>query len=289
MTKSPSTALFPAIASAVWLAGATFAVAQMGPGGPPSGGPQRGPSDDVLPEIDPKLAENAQAVFDRAEADFAREDWLSAIAYYQHLRTKFAYNTGLATQAELRLGDIAYHRERWSEARGYYRSFLRFHPTHPQADYAAFRAALGTWRDVPGDGFLQPPAAEKDQSEVRSALQQMRDFASRFPGSAYLGEAREVISKAEDKLAAHELYAARFYADRKKWKGTILRARGLAREYPTSAHTHEALALAVEAQLRLGDTEAARQTVAQLEQLAPAAPALARAKSALGDAAPPTR
>jgi outer membrane protein assembly factor BamD len=266
---------------------APMARAQMGQpgmGGPPPGGGKRAPSEDILPEVDPKLADDAQAVFDHAEADFAKEEWLSAIAYYQHVRTKFAYNAALATRAELRLGDIAYRREHWSEARGYYRSFIRFHPTHPQADYASFRAALCTWRDVPGDGFFSPPAAEKDQSDVRGALQQMRDFSSRYPTSSYVPEARAVISEAEDKLAAHELYVARFYMKRGKWKGTVLRAQGLAGQYPASAHTHEALALAVGAQMKLGDATGARRTLEQLEQLSPSAPVLARAKAAVDEA-----
>lgn len=270
------------ILPALVLAVAAPAAAQMGPS------PARGPSssDDVLPEVDPKIADDAQKVFEKAEEDFKRESWLSAIAHYQHVRAKFSYNLALSSQAELRLGDIAFRREHWGEARGYYRSFLRFHPTHPQADYAAFRIGLCAFREVPGDVFWQPPSNEKDQSDARAALQQMRDFVARFPRSTYVPEATAVIRECEDRLASHELYVAKFYASKEKWKGTVLRAQGLAKSFPSSPHTHEALALAIESHVKLGNLDAAQRTLDQLSGLSPKPEILARAKSALAAKAP---
>lgn len=249
-------------------------------GSAPSRNPSSAPTEDILPEIEEAIAADAQKVFDRAEKAFADEDWLEAIAYYQHLRAKFSYNVPLTTQAEMRLADVAFARERWSEARTYYRAFLRFHPRHERADYAAFRAGVCTFHEMPEESFFFPPATEKDQTEARSALVAMREFVRQYPSSSQVPEARKIIALCEQRLAAHELYVAKFYAKRKKWAGTLLRADGLVRKYPESPLAPEALVLAIEAHAELKQPEEAQKAFEQLSALKPAAGLLSRGQAA---------
>lgn len=254
--------------------------AQMGMGGQ-AAPPPPASSDEVLPAVDERIGHDAQKVWERAEKEFADRDWLEAIAYYQHLRTKFSYNVPLASAAELRLGDVAFERERWSEARAHYRAFLRFHPKHEKADYAAFRAGLCSYREIPGDSWITPPAIERDQSDVREALRVMREFQAQFPQSAWVDEAKQAAVKCEDMLASHELYVAKFYAKREKWKGTVIRTRTLVNAYPESTLAPEALALQVEAHAKLGQKEEALASLAQLEARKPPAGLMARGRRAV--------
>jgi outer membrane protein assembly factor BamD len=260
---------------ALALGTASPARAQMSPGmgggmGGMGGGPPPGSgksSEDLIPEVDAETGKDAQRSLARAEQAYGNHDWLEAIAYYRHVVQKFAYNVPLAAQAELRLGDVAFERGKWAEARGYYRNFLRFHPRHERADYASFRVGLAAFKDIPGGMFFEPPREERDQAEAKVALRQMGEFIERFPQSSYVAEAQEIMRQCEDRLAAHELYVARFYAARERWKGVILRAEGLVRNYPHSTLLAEAMALVVEAHANLGERDEAQRALQTLEAL----------------------
>lgn len=252
----------------------------MGMGG--SASPPPPPSgDDVLPSVDKKIEDDPQKVWERAEQRFAKKDWLDAIAHYQHLRTKFSYNVPLASAADLRLGDVAFERERWSEARGHYRSFLRFHPKHEKADYAAYRVGLTSFSEIPGDSWITPSSTERDQREVREALRVMREFQRHYPSSKWVSDAQAAVTRCEEMLAAHEMYVARFYAKREKWKGTVLRTQTVVNAYPESPLAIEALALQVQAHANLGDKEQAEESLVRLEARKPEKSVLARARQSI--------
>ena len=274
--------VFPLFLAAVLSAGVARAQMGMGGmGGPSSAPPPPASGDEVLPDVDEEIGRDADQTWARAEREFEDEDWLEAIAYYQHLRTKFSFNVPLASAAELRLGDVAFERERWREARNHYRSFLRFHPKHEKADYAAYRVGLCSFREIPGDSWITPPSIERDQRDVREALRMMREFQSRFPKSEWVEEAKKAAVQCEDKLASHELYVAEFYAKRKKWKGTVLRTQTLVNTYPESTLAPKALALQVEAHARLGDKELAEAAFARLEARNPDKGLLSRCRETL--------
>lgn len=268
-----------AMAGAPLVARAQMSPGMGGMGGSPQGAPRS--TEDVIPEVDEEVAKDAQRAFDRGEEYFKKRDWLDAIAHYRHVMQKFAYNVPLAALAELRLGDVAFERERWSEARGHYRNFLRFHPRHEKADYASFRVGLCAYKDIPGGVIIEPPSPERDQAEARAALRQMTEFVETHPDSPYAAEARDVVRRCEDRLAEHELYVARFYAKRGKWKGVVLRADGLVRDYPHSTLAPEALELVVEARVKLGDREEAARALKTLEELEAPASIVKKARAHL--------
>jgi len=266
------------LALLIALSAAPVARAQMDPsmggmggmGGP--GQAQRGPVEDTLPDVDPKIADDPEAVIAKADADLASGTYTSALAHYQHIRQRFSFNQPIASRALLGLGDVAFAREKWTEARSQYRSFLRFYPTHPKAEFAAFRVGLSSFKDIPAAQFFLPPQYEKDQSEAQTALSQFRQFLESYPKSAFADEARRMIVECEDKLAAHELYVAEFNLSRGKWKGVQLRVDTLVRKYPTSTLVKDGLLLAIEAGAKLGDAASAKDALERLRSLEPAAP-----------------
>lgn len=254
-----------------------------GMGGPgPGPGSGRSSTDDTLPEVDPAIAGNVEACMERGERAFRAQAWLESIAYFRHVTQQFSYSVGMTARAELRLADIAFERGRWAEARGYYRNFVRFHPRHEQVEYAGFRVGLCAFKAIPGSLWVEPPGEERDQAETRNARQQMQEFLQRHPSSPLAAQASDVVAKCEERLAAHELYVAGFYAQRGQWKGVLLRTAGLVEKYPQSPHVGEALALSVEAHARLGDRTAAEADLALLvAQEEAGSKLLARARKAL--------
>jgi outer membrane protein assembly factor BamD len=259
--------------SVVALAGACFlserpSFAQAGLGG---GLGQPGLSDqgkkkdeagDQLPEIDQKIGNDAQLSFAHAEKAYQNKEWLEAIAYFQHVRAKFSYNLTLATQAQLRLGDIAFNRDKWLEAKEYYKEFVRLHPNHEKVDYAAFQVGYCAYKDIPGEFFLQPPAAERDQSEVRTARNAMAAYLKDHPHSEYVTKAKDIIVTCDNKLAAHEMYVADYYARRGKWTGAAGRAEGLASTYPDATQAPDALILAIKSHGKLKKEAEVRKAAA---------------------------
>ncbi len=220
-------------------------------GSDPSKTKDKDDKNEILPEVDKVIGEDAQKTFDHAEKAYAKKDWLEALAYYQHVRAKFSYNVTLSSLAQLRLGDISFGREKWLEAKEYYKEFLRMHPNHPKADYAAFQMGECAYKDIPGDFFLFPSTSERDQSEVRAARNTMKDFLEQHPKSEFVPQAKEILVKCGDRLAEHELYVAQYYVTRKKWAGVVIRGEGLARQYPESTKVPEALVMAIKAHAKL--------------------------------------
>jgi outer membrane protein assembly factor BamD len=210
-----------------------------------------------------------------------RKDFEQATKYYEHVRTRFPY-VDAANEAELKLADLDFAQEKYAEARERYQSFIKLHPTHPRVDYAAYRAALSHYSDIPTDFLLLPPSREKDQSEVRAALRTLSDFVRQYPDSRYLAEAKQKLEEVRRRLAEHELYVASFYARRERWKAVAQRLEGLLTNYPGTALEEEALFDLHAAYVKLNDTERARQTLQRVIERLPGTAAAERARTMLG-------
>jgi len=209
------------------------------------------------------------------------KDFLKAQKYFEYVRAKFPYQEA-AREAELKLADLDFAREAWPEAREQYDSFIKLHPTHPKVDYAAYRAALTHVEDYPSEFFALPPSEEKDQGEIQAALLAMEDFRRQYPQSEYADDAKVQADEARKRLAEHELYVARFYQKRERWKAVAQRLEGLLKDYPGTPLEEEALFDLHDAYVRLNDTERAKQTLQRVIERLPGTPAADRARGLLG-------
>ncbi len=230
---------------------------------------------------EPDFAAEAAANIQLGDEALERKDFLQAERYYEHVRTKYPY-LEVANEAELKLADLAYAQETYPEAREKFQSFIKLHPIHPKVDYAAYRAALTHFADIPSDLFILPPSTEKDQTEVRAALVALNDFVRQYPKSQYVPEAREKIEQTRLKLAEHELYVASFYARRERWKAVVQRLEGLLTSYPGTAVEEQALFDLHAAYVQLNDAEKARQTLQRVIERLPGTPAAERARRMMG-------
>lgn len=179
---------------------------------------------------DVTFATDAEENMKRGDEAMNSKNYQEAAAYFEFVKTKYPY-LELAKTAELRLGDADYERDRFVEARDRYQNFVRLHPTHPKVDYAAFRAALTHYKEIPSDFFLLPPASEKDQVEVRNAASAMTDFTRTYSSSEFIPEAKKVLDEVRLRLAEHEMYVADFYARRDRWPAVVNRLNVVARDF----------------------------------------------------------
>lgn len=186
-------------------------------------------SSDENPNV--SYGEDAESNLSKGNDAIDSKNFAEAQKYFDYVKSKYPYLEA-AKLAELKLADTDFARDRHVEARDRYLTFIKLHPTHPQVDYAAFRAALSYYKDIPSDYFFLPPSTEKDQVNLRSALTAMKDFVRTYPASAHQDEAKAVLVDVKRRLADHELYVAGFYAKRDKWPAVINRLEIIARDFP---------------------------------------------------------
>jgi outer membrane protein assembly factor BamD len=198
-------------------------------------------------------SESAQALYEQALAELASDDFEQAILLFEQVRSRYPYSS-YAALAELGVADTQFKRGRYLEAIDIYQAFLRFHPAHPRLDYASFRIGESHAKTIPSSFFLFPPPSERDQTAVRATRGALQDFLHRYPESAYVPRAQELLQEVLAVLARHEWAAARFYAKRGRWRGAALRYQALLNDYP---------GLGFDEQAREGLEEAMRNVEAQ--------------------------
>lgn len=237
-------------------------------------------------EPDVTYADDAEANMRLGDEAMEAENFAEAARYYEYVKTKYPFLEAAKT-AELRLGDADFVRDRFVEARDRYQNFVRLHPTHPKVDYAAYRAALTHYKDIPSDLFILPPASEKDQQEVRAALNAMTDFLRTYPDSRYVEDAQKVLTEVKTRLAEHEIYVADFYRRRDRWPAVIGRLTTVAKNYPGTNYDEKVYFGLHEAYSRLKDEKRAKEALRAYLALHPNDRDARRARDLLGPDAPP--
>jgi outer membrane protein assembly factor BamD len=179
---------------------------------------------------DIKFADDADTNLKRGNDALENKNYQEADRYFEFVKGKYPFLEA-AKIAELRIADTSFEKEQYTEARDQYLNFIKLHPTHASVDYAAYRAALTHYREIPSDFFLLPPSEEKDQVEVKGALKAMSDFTKQYPKSQHLAEAQKISDDCKKRLVQHEIYVARFYAKRERWGAVAARLEGIISDY----------------------------------------------------------
>ncbi|MCB9558808.1 MAG: outer membrane protein assembly factor BamD [Kofleriaceae bacterium] len=225
---------------------------------------------------------SAQKNYEKGLAELQEKDWIAAAKYFSFIKSRFPYSK-YAVLAELRLADAEFGAEQYLESIDSYKLFAKFHPTHEMVvnGYASFRIGEAYYKMLPGDFWILPPSYEKDQSSTEDAEDQMRRFLEKFPDSPYSKRAAEILAKVGKRLAAHEWYVARYYWDRKKPMGTVLRLRHLLEQFPGVGYDEEAMWLLGRAYLAVDMPDRARQAWGELVEKYPKAKRASEAREAI--------
>ncbi|HVE84318.1 MAG TPA: outer membrane protein assembly factor BamD [Myxococcales bacterium] len=228
----------------------------------------------------PAPKSEAEAVLLKGEDAMKDKNYEEARAFFDQVTARYPF-LDVARTAELRIADISYEKEEFPEARDKYQQFVKLHPTHPEVDYAAFRAAMTNYQEIPKDFFILPPSYEKDQTPVKNALRAMEDFIRQYPKSKYLAEAEKTHTEVRRRLCQHELYVADFYAKRGKWQAVVSRLNTLVQTYPGAGYDEQALFGVYEAYLKLRDSGRAQETLRRIITALPGTKAAQRAQKLL--------
>jgi outer membrane protein assembly factor BamD len=229
-----------------------------------------------------KYESQAEEEYAQGVADLEDRDFGDAQRILERVRTKYPYSK-FGALAELRLADLKYEQGKFIEAADAYQTFVKIHPSSPEVDYAAYRAALSRWNDAPTDFFLFPPVYERDLTQVVKASDGLAQFVEKFPNSKYAPDAKEKLAKSRDILAERDWYAFDFNKKREKWQGAAFRLEKLLKDYPGSTREPEALWQLADMYVKLSERFKAQQALQQIIVKYPASPQRAGAEKLLGE------
>ena len=230
---------------------------------------------------------SAQKNYEKGLKELERQDWVAASKYFGFIKSRFPYSK-YAVLAELRLADAEFGAEQYLEAIDSYRLFIKFHPTHEMVanGYASFRIGEAYYKQLPGDFWLFPPSFEKDQSSTEDAATELKSFLDKYPDSPYREKANKILVSVGKRLADHEWYVARYYWDRGKPMGTVLRLRRLLENYRGVGYDEEALWLLGRAYVAVQMPDRAKTAWTELVQKYPKSDRAGDARDALASLSP---
>ena len=206
--------------------------------------------------------DDARKAYQEAMKSFQAHDYEDARALFGEVKKLFPYSR-YARLAELRIADISFEQEKYSDAASSYRQFILSHKTDPEIPYARYRITVSLFRDIDNTVFL-PPAEERDQATTQEAFKEIRSYIRDYPKSRFMNNAVYMYAAVVGRLVRHELYVARFYARTDDFRATIARIDYALKTYPGSTLEPEALVFKGETLLkmkRIADAQTVFKTV----------------------------
>lgn len=206
MIRIKTARTFAAIVALALLVGAC---ASSGPKRPPTGTP------------DPD-----KFLFDRGNETLAKKRWTVAREYYRQLVDSYPQSP-YRSDAKLGIGDTymgEHSAESFVLAINEFREFLSFYPTSRRAHYAQFKLAMAH--------FYQMKSAMRDQTETRDAIKELTAYVTKYADQPLIGEARQHLREAHDRLDEWDLGVADHYFRIKWYPGVIGRLAPLIKGDP---------------------------------------------------------
>ena len=195
-------------------------------------------------------SKDAAELYKKGMKKFKGAGCVEAVKIFTQLKEKYPFSR-YSQLADLRIADCDFDTEEYASASQRYKEFAQRYPSHKDVDYASFKRALATYKRIPGSSFIMPPVYERDQSFVKEAAREFRVFLDNYPGSEHIEEAKGYYVKCLNLLADHELYVARFYYKKSKFKGAIHRCNRVIEKLKDSDMVPEAILLLGECYLKM--------------------------------------
>jgi outer membrane protein assembly factor BamD len=213
-------------------------------------------------DAEAELNATEQMLYRSAQRSLRSGNYQSAIQDLELLESRFPFGR-YAEQAQLEIIYAHFMSFDTEAARSAADRFIRLHPQHPNVDYAYFLKGLAAYHRNRGvfDRVFSTDIARRDMTSNREAYDDFALLLSRFPNSAYAPDARQRMIFLRNVLARSELHIANFYMERGAYVAAANRARFVVENYSRSESTPDALALIVEANVKLGMDHAANDAL----------------------------
>ena len=197
-------------------------------------------------QLDARLLE--KELYDSSQTRMKSGNFSSAIASLETLESRFPFGR-YAEQAQAELIYAYYMNYEFEAARSSAERFINLHPRHPHSAYAYYLRGLSAFTDDSGlfSRYFESDLSRRDIEPAKRSFDDLSDFLSRYPDSAYAAHAKQRMIYLRNILAQHELHVANFYMNRKAYVAAISRPRYVVEHMPSTPQTPEALSILVRA------------------------------------------
>ena len=187
---------------------------------------------------------DTQLKFNSAVEYFNEEDYARAVTLFEQLMPIFRGTE----QAE----EMAYYRAKcyfgmknYIEAGYHFKMLTRSYPKSKNAEDAEFQGAYCY--------FLLSPNPSLDQTNTHNAINALKLFIIKYPGSEKAEESFNLIGQLENKLSLKAFQNARLYYDMGEYKASIVALKNCLLDYPDSEYREEVLFLVLKSNFILAD------------------------------------
>lgn len=201
----------------------------------------------VLKEPDPTVGMSAAQIYGEGRAFLDAEDYPNAIIYFDILEARYPFGI-YSTQSMLDLSYALYKSNLKEEAIVNADRFIRLYPNHPNVSYAYYLRALSNFdkdQNFITQLFGQDPA-KYDVTKLRQSFDDFSVIVNKFPDTEYAKDSRNRLLYIKNKMAANELYIAKYYIKRSAHIAAIERIKYLLINYNGTPSTEEALVTLIE-------------------------------------------
>lgn len=164
--------------------------------------------------------------------DLEKGYFQAAAEAFQKVKDRYPYSEH-AVMAELKMADALYLREQYEEAYSGYAEFERLHPKNPNIPYVLYQKGMCYYRRM--------TSIDRDQAPAFQAKEEFERLVKRHPKDAFARRALVKIRECYIQLAEHELYVARFYFKKGRYRAAMGRYLYVLKNYPDVGQYHEAL------------------------------------------------
>lgn len=195
-------------------------------------------------------------LYEKGLALYKKRRYGKALEVFNEVKGSFPGVDPYYTWAELKVADCYYFDKEYEQAIAHYEEFKKFHPFHGDIPYVIFQIGLAH--------FKQIRSVDRDQTATRKALSNFEFLIANYPPSIFTEKARGKAGICKEKLAAKELYVAKFHYKRKKYQGAKTRLEAAVKLYPEVDIVDEVLFYLGRSYLKLGERDAARSVFGEL-------------------------
>ena len=198
------------------------------------------------------ITEKCRLRLESARADIARNKPSAARGTIDEMLSDCS-GTGFLEEAQFLMAETYFLEKEWTEARGEYDSYVRFHPNSPFTELAAYKKALS--------GYRAKWVMGRDQQSVNTALEDFGDFLELYPSSSKADSARYYVSLLNERRAEQDYYVANLYFRMEEDQAAAITMRDFLNDHPASKRVPLAREMLVESYVRLGQLDQAERMV----------------------------
>jgi outer membrane protein assembly factor BamD len=221
----------------------------------------------VFKEADPTIGMSAAQIYGEGRAFLDAEDYPNAIMYFDILEARYPFGI-YSTQSMLDLSYASYKSNLKAEAIVNADRFIRLYPNHPNVSYAYYLRALSNFNKDQNliTELLGQDPSKYDVSKLRQSFDDFSVIVNKFPNTKYAKDSRNRLLYIKNKMAANELYIAKYYIKRSAHIAAIERIKYLLTNYNGTPSTEEGLLILIESYKYLKMNDLASDTARVLKE-----------------------